>query len=110
MEIAIDLMSGLRARTAPNLRDARSGAESSVLDWHGLHGRLAAAHAARRILQADDSRFPVLAGGFANWEVLRSSHYASRAVNPIDLADGKIPAGIDGATAGELSACGRGHK
>lgn len=110
MEIAIDLMANLRERTGPQQRDVRGGGAEPVFEWSGLHARLAAAHAARAALQGADSGFPVLAGGFANWEVLRASGYASRAVNRNDLADGKIPAGIEGDIAGKPSAGGRGQK
>lgn len=106
MEIGIDLSAAFQA----SLGTSRSGGESPKFDWQGLHSRCAAAHAARAVFAEVDTRFPVLAGGFADWGMQRIPEYASRAINRTDSADGKIPAGMDSGIAGDPKPGGRGQK
>lgn len=106
MEIAFDLMSGLRGRVA----DAGGSAANGAIDWFGLHARCAAAHAARRELGRFESRVSIPVGGFALWAA--SPHdpgQGSRVVNRTDLADGKVPAGMECGSAAVLRLDGRGQ-
>jgi hypothetical protein len=102
MEIADDLMSSLRGQIGTDRGSALPGG----IDWHGLHSRLAAAHAARSALAQGGSSVPTVSGGFA---VLTETGHPSRHVNPTDLADGKAPAGNDWAIAGQAMTGGRGQ-
>lgn len=121
MEIAIDLLMGLPGRGAnsPENGQGHNGqghngqgdsGQGPVRAWHKLHTRLASTHAARANAAGHDSRFPVLAGGFADWGVQRTSGYASRAVNRTDSADGKIHAGMGEVVTGNLNVGCRGPK
>ena len=78
-------------------------------DWHGLRARLTAAQAMRRAL--DDKRQPIgLAGSFARAaaDAVQSYGYGLEAVNPVDSATGKHPAGNDDGGVGASSTGGRG--
>lgn len=105
MEIASDLMASLRNRLEP----ARNASVAAGIDWAGLHARLVAGHAARRELGADAG--PVLlSGSFMDWSRVaeQSGDDASCGINLMSSADGKIPAGIAGVSAGQPVAGGRG--
>lgn len=106
MEIGIDLSATFQT----GIGKPRASGESPTFDWKGLHSRCVAAYAARAAIAPVDSRFPVLAGGFADWGMQRIPKYASRAINRTDSADGKIPAGMDSGTAGDPKPGGRGQK
>jgi hypothetical protein len=82
MEIGFDLLAELKGRLA----SGRDIAESHGPDWPGLHARLSAAHAARRVL-ASVAR---PAGSFAT-----ASSGLFQGVNLTDSTDGKSPAGIE---------------
>ena len=105
MEIGSDLMASLRERLEP----PRNHAVSADFDWSGLHARLVASHAARRELGARGGRV-LLSGSFTDWSRVaeQSGADASFGVNLMSSADGKIPAGIEGAIAGQPVAGGRG--
>lgn len=83
MEFGNDMIAGMRARIGGRI----AGAATPAPDWHGLHARFAAAHAARReLLGANQLR----ATSFASFDphaatVLGERHH----VNHADLADGK---------------------
>ncbi|MBK6802833.1 hypothetical protein [Novosphingobium sp.] len=102
MVIATELFSRMSGLPDP----APEGAHSGGFDWHGLHARLAAAHAARGALHSSDSRTAAISGGFS---ALRAGNHPSRDVNPTGLADGKAPAANDCAIAGQTLAGGRGQ-
>jgi hypothetical protein len=75
MEIGFDLLAELKGRLA----SGRDIAESHGPDWPGLHARLSAAHAARRVLAS----FATASSGLF------------QGVNLTDSTDGKSPAGIE---------------
>jgi len=106
MDIAQDLLASLTSRVAP----PRAEADSGRIAWPELHARFSAAHAVVAELAAGAGADPVFAGGFANWKAGNNAGgNTSRAVNPTDLADGKCAAGIEGFTAGDAIAGGRGQ-
>jgi hypothetical protein len=105
MEFAIDLLAGLRSRVHP----VPGGGAMPGFDWHGLHSRLAAAHAARAEFARGESLPAASAGSFAAWRGSAvSSGKTLPGVNPTDSADGKAPGGIEGLVAGDSGAGGRG--
>lgn len=101
MEIATDLLTSLRDR----IEFGRDSALIGGFDWSGLHARLAAAHAANAELRFGESSPTGARGAFS---ALRKPDRTSRAVNPTDLADGKPPAGINCAIAGQAVTGDRG--
>lgn len=106
MEIAFDLMSGLRDRVA----DMGGTAANGTIDWFGLHARCTAAYAARRELARFESRPSAPAGGFGMWAA--SSHdpgQASPVVNRTALAVRKVPAGMEQGVAAGPHVDGRGQ-
>lgn len=106
MDIAKDLLASLRNRVAIPRAETNSGG----IAWTELHARFSAAHAAAAELAGDAGSDFVPAGGFANWKAgFPAGGNASRLVNPTDLADGKPAAGIEGFTAGDAIAGGRGQ-
>jgi hypothetical protein len=76
-------------------RQIVAGAARHPLDWTGLHARLAAAHAARRMLLAECADEPVSGGSFDSRtaETIFAFDEALSAVNLTDSADGKSVAG-----------------
>ena len=106
MEIGIDLLASLRSRLEP----AGNASVAAGFDWDGLHARLVAGHAARRALAAGGTGPVVISGSFTDWSRVaeQSGGNASCGINPMSSADGKIPAGIDGDSAGQPDAGGRG--
>ena len=88
MEIGRDIIGSLRER----LGSGGTPASEPLLDWHGLHARLAAAHAARRVFAV-----PGVTGGSFLLDAAETLDHVpnpSRAVNPNVSADGKAPACI----------------
>lgn len=105
MELGIDLIASLRDRIGnPSAR-----VDAPVFDWQGLHSRLTAAYAARRVLADGDSRGVTPTGGFAEWKVQHAEAKASRGVNRSDSTDRKAAAGIKDGIAGQVNAGGRGQ-
>ncbi|HMT47112.1 MAG TPA: hypothetical protein PLL44_04180 [Novosphingobium sp.] len=102
MVIATELFSRMSGPADSPPQDA----EPRRFDWHGLHARLAAAHAARGALRGADSGPAAASGGFA---ALRVGERASRGVNPTDLADRKAAAANDWVIAGQAMTGGRGQ-
>jgi len=108
MEFAQDLMSALRSRTQTG-GDISGGADSDLLlDWSGLHARLASAHALRRELGCSDSRQMLLDGSFSDWPLSASGGPKSiHAVNLKDSTDRKALRCMDAGNAGLVHAGGR---
>jgi hypothetical protein len=93
MGVAIDQSGGCQVAVPVELDPFVS---SNRLDWHGLMARLAAAHAARQILQApggpiSGSFAPGVAGEVAAWRIAASGPSAASSpdVNRNTKADGK---------------------
>jgi hypothetical protein len=106
MEIAFDLMSGLRDRVA----DAGGTAANGAIDWFGLHARCTAAHAARRELGRFESRGSAPVGSFALWAASPyDPGHVSPVVNRTALADRKVPAGMECGSAAVSHVDGRGQ-
>jgi hypothetical protein len=107
MEFANDLLASLRDQ----VRLPSQGAQVPGFDWIGVHARLAAGHAARREMMRGDSPAAKPRGGFADWHSAQSAAGNSLpGVNRTDLADIKNPEGINGDSAGEPVAGGRGQE
>lgn len=108
MEFAQDLMSALRSRTQTG-GDISDPADSHLLlDWSGLHARLASAHALRRELGGSDSRHMLHVGSFSDWPLSASDGPKSTpAVNLIDSTDRKALRRMDAGNAGLVHAGGR---
>lgn len=107
MEIGNDLMASLRSQ----IGSGPDATASAAFDWAGLHARLTAAHAAHRALDADNRRPAVFSGSFMDWSrvATASGGNASHGVNPMSSTDGKLLAGIEGVSAGQPDAGGRGQ-
>ena len=107
MEFGIDLMASLRSQ----IGSGPDAPASAAFDWAGLHARLSAAHAARQAMVTGDSRPVVFSGGFEDWArvAATSGDNASHGVNPMSSTDGKLLAGIEGVSAGQPDAGGRGQ-
>lgn len=102
MDIAKDLMAGLRSRIAA--ADAAGG--DGVPGWADLHARFSAAHAAAGMLAAEGLALAPV-GGFDQWQRIAPEN-SLRSVNRTDLADGKAGPCIVGAVDHEFMAVGRG--
>ena len=109
----MDMGFALHGQFAGHRSESVADFATSGFDWHGLHSRLTAAHAARRSILAS-AEWPARQGSFdgeaaavlAEHEIQLSA--PSSAVNPTDLADGKETAGIAEHIAGPTSSGGRG--
>jgi hypothetical protein len=103
MELGFETFLGRNRRIAV-------GAAGHPLDWSGLHARLAAAHAARRMLLAESSVGSVGGGSFDSRtaEAIFAFDEALSAVNLTDSADGKSVAGNEMGVAAALVPGGRG--
>lgn len=94
MEFGLDLIGNFRGKSG----DSHA---APLLDWPGLHARLAAAYDARRALLGQEisqgSDRSTAFGSFDRSAAARLSaaSYASYLVNPTDLADGKVPSCIE---------------
>ncbi|MDE2436225.1 MAG: hypothetical protein KGM49_08200 [Sphingomonadales bacterium] len=108
--MAINLMTGLRKRVSMTGDEAMNEAvETRALDWHGLHARCTAAHAARRMLASAERSTARRTGGFGEWETQTPfPHQATPDVNPIDLAVLKLTAGKSDGVAQIALLSGRG--
>jgi hypothetical protein len=91
MEFGHDLIGALRDRLGTG-RNRDAGSKASLLDWPGLHARLAAAYEARRELLGCEIGSRGAFGSFDRSAAARLSaaSYGSYLVNPADLADGKV--------------------
>lgn len=98
MELGNDLIHALRRQ----IRGAGAAEPASVLDWPGLRARLATAHAARALLQAQDTGIGLARGSFAPAAAisLATADHAALAVNPFDSTDRKPSSGKDWSFAG----------
>lgn len=87
-----------------------AGASGHPLDWSGLHARLAAAHAARRMLLAECTDESVSGGSFDSRtaEAIFAFDEALSAVNLTDSADVKSVAGNEMGVAAALVPGGQG--
>lgn len=90
MEFGTDLIGNLRQRLGT--ASSADGSDVVLLDWPGLHARLAAAYEARLELLRGEISSPIPRGSFDRGAaaLLGAPGYSSHLVNPADLANGKV--------------------
>jgi hypothetical protein len=103
----------MEARLAAQFAASVGNHASQQLDWHGLRARLAAAHAARSLLNGATPRESMADGGsFDRASAQALSGYGTGmgrgldGVNPTALANGNSTSDIDAGVAGACSAGG----
>jgi hypothetical protein len=103
MEMGFDTLRG-------GNRSSAASPAGQPLDWHGLHARLATAHAARRQLLAELAAEPVRGGSFDSDSAgaIFAFGQTLSAINLTALADGKVEAGNSWGVAAAQVPGGRG--
>ncbi len=105
MELATNLMSGLRKRFGAG----DNAEQNDSIDWFALQTRLAAGHSARRALSFASQPVRIERGAFASWAAVPAGpEWGAPVINPNDLADCKGAAGKDGVVAEHVARGDRG--